>query len=129
MHGQTLAASFVVGLMPFNSVEVPDADDVLVALAASVEGARFAELDGAPAVRTESLADPSPGTADDERQYGSRQVAYVVAVPGARDTWLSVTFSTVGDGDPTGEVADVLVDLFDAAVLTLRWVFETAPAP
>lgn len=120
--GKTIGASFVVGLMRFDSVESPDAEDVLFALAARSDDARMASVDSAPAVRTEEVAAQSAQFAVDQQQYGSRRVTYVVAVPGELDTWLSSSFSTIGDGDPDGEVAHVLVELFDAIMSTWRWV-------
>jgi len=122
VHGKTIAASFVIGLLPFTSVEVPEAEDVLVALAAQADDARFVEVDGAGAVRWEERRDPEPAAADAARQYASRRVVYVITVPDERDIWLTATFGTVGDGDPDGEVARVLVELFDAVLSTFRWV-------
>ncbi len=125
MHGRTVAASFVVGLMSFHSIEVPEAEDVLVAYAAKSDDARVAEVDGAPAVRTERTvaADPN-ATPEADESYGSRRVDYVIAIPEGADGWLSVSFSTVGDGDPDGQVAHLLVELFDAIMSTFRWTSE-----
>jgi hypothetical protein len=32
-----------------------------------------------------------------------------------------VTFSTIGQGRPTDDLADLLVELFDAIMSTFRW--------
>lgn len=131
VHGVTIAAGVVVGLLAFSTVETPAAEDVLVALAADAPGARLAEVDGAGAVRTERVlpadpaVDPADPDADPARAFGSRRVDYVVALPGGGDRWISISFSTLGDGDPAGAVADLLVDLFDAVVGTWRWVGES----
>jgi hypothetical protein len=126
MHGQIIAASFLVGLMPFHSVEVPDAADVLAHYAAQSEGAELVELGGAAAVRTERVVAAEPAADPNaEESFGSRRVDYVTAIPNARDTFLSISFSTVGDGSPDGEVAQVLVDLFDAIMSTFRWTMRT----
>lgn len=126
MHGQLVAASFVVGLMVSVAVDLPPAQDVLVAFAADSPAATLTEVDGAGAVRTERSVAAEPGAEmDDESSFGSRRVDYLVAVPDRPDAWLSVSFSTLGDGDPDGEVARVLVELFDAIMLTFRWVVET----
>ena len=38
-----------------------------------------------------------------------------------RRRWMVITFSTLGDGDPSGEYAATLAGLFDAIMSTLRW--------
>lgn len=126
MHGQTIAASFVVGLMSFHSAEVPEAEDVLAHYAAQSDGAELMDLGGAAAVRTERVvaADPAAGP-DAVESVGSRRVDYVTAIPETRDAFLSVSFSTPGDGTPDGEVAQVLVELFDAVMSTFRWTMRT----
>ncbi|WP_086559819.1 hypothetical protein [Streptomyces africanus] len=76
------------------------------------------ELDGALAVRREHIADADP---DQGADLGSRRVEYVVAVPDDPDRWFAAAFSTVGGGDPRDELADALVEWFDAVMATLRW--------
>lgn len=121
VHGATIAASFVVSVVAINGVETPQPEDVLTALVSNSDGASFADVDGAPAVRTETVVAPVEG-ADDESQFGSRRVSYLVAIPEGLDRWMSATFSTVGDGDPEGDVATLLIELFDAVMSTLRWM-------
>lgn len=41
--------------------------------------------------------------------------------PNARRRWLIAAFSTLGDGDPGGEHAKILVELFDAIMSTFHW--------
>ncbi|MFC9131815.1 hypothetical protein ACFT4A_33970 [Streptomyces sp. NPDC057099] len=74
------------------------------------------ELDGALAVRREHIADADRGAA-----LGSRRVEYVVSVPDDPDRWFAAAFSTVGGGDPRDELAEALVEWFDAVMATLRW--------
>jgi hypothetical protein len=38
--------------------------------------------------------------------------------------WISINFSTPGDGDLESEFTGVLVELFDAVVGTFRWSYE-----
>jgi hypothetical protein len=38
--------------------------------------------------------------------------------------WISINFSTPGDGDIDSEFTGVLVELFDAVVGTFRWSYE-----
>lgn len=76
------------------------------------------ELDGALAVRREHVADTTP---DRGTGLGSRRVEYIVSVPDTPDRWFAAAFSTVGGGDPRDELADALVEWFDAVMATLRW--------
>jgi len=77
-------------------------------------------LDGAPASRVERVA---AARGDDDRP--SLRVEYTVPVPrpasGGTGQWMVITFSTLGDGDPSGEYAATLACLFDAIMSTLRW--------
>lgn len=125
MHGQVIAASFIVGLMPSTAVDLPPPEDVLVAFAAESEGASLTEIDGAGAVRAEKVVAAAPdANPEDESSFGSRRVDYLIAMPQRPDVWLSVSFSTLGDGDPDGEVAALLVELFDAVMSTFRWTTD-----
>jgi hypothetical protein len=54
-------------------------------------------------------------------EHGSRRVDYVLPVPADPDRWVVVSFSTLGSGDPNGELARLLVELFDAMMTTFRW--------
>lgn len=120
MHDVTVPASFVVALLQFDSVEVPEPEDVLVAYAAQQDGSEIREVDGSPALRTERVV-PGDSGAEDESQFASRRVDYLIAIPEGADRWLTVSFGTVGDGDADGELARVLVELFDAVMSTFRW--------
>jgi hypothetical protein len=48
-------------------------------------------------------------------------VDYTFPIPGDSRRWLAVTFSTPGAGDPGDQVAEALVELFDAIMTTFRW--------
>lgn len=124
-HGVTITASFVVSqiALPDPPAEVAEAGQAdaarLVAYLTSDAGdASAAEIAGADAARKESVA-----AADPEQQlpYGSRRVDYLVPVPGHSCGMLVVAFSTIGDGDPEGKFAKLLVGLFDAIMTTFRW--------
>jgi hypothetical protein len=99
-------------------------EDPLAVVTALAEGAardggkpgRLTALDGAPAARIEQI-----GSADAEAGYPSLRVEYTVPVPGADGRWIIITFSTLGDGDPAGQYARLLAELFDAILSTLRW--------
>ena len=94
-----------------------------IAEGAAADGGKPGELralDGAPASRVERAAAPR---GNDDRP--SLRVEYTVPVPrpasGSTQRWMVITFSTLGDGDPSGEYAATLTDLFDAIMSTLRW--------
>ncbi|MFI9768194.1 hypothetical protein ACIHJG_15180 [Streptomyces sp. NPDC052415] len=76
------------------------------------------ELDGALAVRREHIvsADAAKGA-----ELASRRVEYIVSVPDDPHRWFVAAFSTVGGGDPHDELAEALVEWFDAVMATLRW--------
>nr|WP_127892108.1 hypothetical protein [Streptomyces sp. S10(2018)] len=76
------------------------------------------EVDGALAVRREHVAAAAP---DRGATAGSRRVEYMVSVPGDPNRWFIAAFSTVGGGDPRDELADALVEWFDAVMATFRW--------
>ncbi|XKK58870.1 hypothetical protein HFP71_22135 [Streptomyces sp. ARC32] len=76
------------------------------------------EVDGALAVRREHVAAAAP---DRGVPAGSRRVEYMVSVPGDPDRWFVAAFSTVGGGDPRDELAEALVEWFDAVMATFRW--------
>ncbi|MEU1302392.1 hypothetical protein [Streptomyces shenzhenensis] len=76
------------------------------------------EVDGAVAVRRERVvpADPERGV-----EAGTRRVEYLVAMPADPSQWLVVAFSTIGGGSPRDELADAMVEWFDALMTTFRW--------
>jgi hypothetical protein len=76
------------------------------------------EIDGALAVRREHVAAADPGTG---AELASRRVEYIVSVPDDPNRWFVAAFSTIGAGDPRDELADALVEWFDAVMATFRW--------
>ena len=124
-HGVTITASFVVSqvTLPDPSADLPDVVQVntaqLVAYLTSGDGdAAPVEIAGISAARKESVAAAEPAQ---QMPYGSRRVDYMIPVPGHPHGMLVVAFSTIGDGDPEGEFAKLLVELFDAIMTTFRW--------
>lgn len=99
-------------------------DDPLAVVTAIAERAardggtpgQLTALDGAPAARVERNAAPGP-----EDGGASLRVEYTTPVPGSAGRWMVITFSTLGDGDPDGEYAGLLAELFDAIMSTFRW--------
>jgi hypothetical protein len=99
-------------------------DDPLAVVTAIAEGAardggkpgQLTALDGAPAARVERIAAPE---AEDDQ--ASLRVEYTTPVPNGAGRWMVITFSTLGDGDPAGEYAGLLAELFDAIMSTFHW--------
>ncbi|WP_231911175.1 hypothetical protein [Streptomyces chartreusis] len=76
------------------------------------------EVDGALAVRRERIV---PAAADRGLELASRRVDYLVSVPGDPGRWFLAAFSTIGAGNPQDDLADALVEWFDALMATFRW--------
>jgi hypothetical protein len=116
-------ASFLVSearySAPAEDGEEIDPAQVLAYLASESAGARIIEADGAPGLRTEQIVHPGP---EAEFQYATRRVEYTLAVPGNPGRWLVAAFSTPGSADPDGKLARLLTELFDAIMLTFRWL-------
>jgi len=124
VHGTAIPASFVVASGTPTTPGQVDCGPVIGQLLADDDDAEPVLLDGAAGVRTERTApaDPARGI-----QVGSLRIDYIVPVPGSADRWLIATFSTPGDGDPAGEFARLLAQLFDSIMLTFRWTTDTVP--
>ncbi|WP_326795816.1 hypothetical protein OG946_10205 [Streptomyces sp. NBC_01808] len=116
MHGVTVAASFVVSEITLATGADPSL--ILARLLADAEKSQPAAVDGSVGYRNERVA---RGSGDEGGEYASRRVDYVLAVPEDDTRWVTVGFSTLADGDPKGQFADVLVELFDALMTTFRW--------
>ncbi len=78
------------------------------------------EVDGQAALREDSVQVPDP-VEEPLASQPARRICYTVLAPGQQHSWIIFTFTTLGDGDPDGELANVLVRLFDAQISTLRW--------
>lgn len=118
-HDVTLAASLVVSEISLVTAQQVDPHTVLARLLADSDSTQAVELDDTAGTRTEHVA-PATDSEPDLKQ-GSRRVDYVLPVPGDPERWLLTTFSTLGAGDPGDELADLLVELFDAMMTTFRW--------
>lgn len=118
MHDVTVGASFVVAEMSFVSVDQVDPGMLVARLVADGEHTTAVELAGTAAARTEHVTPP-----DAERgvEHAFRRVDYTLPIPADPERWLVVSFNTLGAGDPTDEFADLLIELFDAIMTTLRW--------
>ncbi|NEA68967.1 hypothetical protein [Streptomyces sp. SID12488] len=122
----SLGASILVSesLLPrrFGTNGAGEPTDIAVQLLSQdgVEGADLSsgEIDGALAVRREHVAAAAP---DRGAELASRRVEYIVSVPGDPDRWFVAAFSTIGGGNPQDELAEALVEWFDAVMANFRW--------
>jgi hypothetical protein len=114
-------ASFVVSQTAGTGVG-DQSKEVLGALAAGHGNSEPIDIDGSQGTRIERVVPPLD---DSEVHFASRRVEYVLPLPGSPlPRWLTVTFSTVGDGNPDSEFTAALVDLFDAVMTTFRWSYS-----
>ncbi|MFJ4241636.1 hypothetical protein ACIP17_13625 [Streptomyces iakyrus] len=111
-----IAASFVVGEISAEG----DPGRFLGAMT-STGGYDPVDIDEAPGARREVVAEPD---AQEGIELASRRVDYMAAVPGDPGRWLTVSFSTMGGGDPNDDLSDATVSLFDAIMTTFRWSSE-----
>lgn len=123
--GIFLMASFIVAEMPIGRDHTVPPEAVIAQLADDdVPGGTAGTVDvaGAPALRRAYRC-----ALDEEKRQGAlptRRIDYVIPVPDDPGRWISINFSTPGDGDVDSEFTDVLVELFDAVVGTFRWSDE-----
>lgn len=123
MHGVLIAASIVVAKVDTSLRDGVGGQDVLTQLLSDYADAESVEVAGSAAVRNERTVDADP---EKDAEAPSKHVDYIVQVPssGADSGWVVVSFSTIGDGDPAGDLTAVLVELFDAVMTTFRWRTE-----
>ncbi|MEU5957314.1 hypothetical protein [Streptomyces sp. NPDC047525] len=123
MHGLLIAASIIVAKVDTVLRDGADRQDVLTQLLTDSTDVESVEVAGSAAVRKERTVDADP---EKGAEAPSKHVDYIVQVPssGADSGWVVVSFSTIGDGDPAGDVTEVLVELFDAVMTTFRWRTE-----
>lgn len=121
IDGVALPASFVVSEpLPAPTLSM-DAGMVLSSLRPDASQSEEVTVDGAAGFRVDGVAQPDPAR---EVAYPSRRVEYILQIPNsATPKWLTVSFSTLADGQPQGELAELLVDLFDAVMTTFRWSY------
>ncbi|MFH8442574.1 hypothetical protein ACH4D3_15270 [Streptomyces sp. NPDC018026] len=131
--GIFLMASFIVAELPIGQAHVIPQQAVITELANEDTPDRTAkqvDVAGAPALRRAyglSLEEEEPSSASEAVQQAAlptRRVDYVIPVPDDPGRWISINFSTPGDGDIDSEFTGVLVELFDAVVGTFKWSYE-----
>jgi hypothetical protein len=119
--GEAIPASYTVSEWRDQDPEDVAPLDLLNAIAAaSAAQAEIVDVDGQPALREETVESANP-EAEPLATHPGRRVTYTVSAPDSRQSWVIFTFITLGDGDPDGPLAHLLVELFDAHLTTLRW--------
>ncbi len=129
VYGAPMPASFVVAdiseaLRPAG--EMLDPAQAIAVFAADNDHVNPVTINGAMGMRIEKTG---KGSLEQSEEFGAHQVDYILSVPGTRDRWLAVYFSTLGGGDPDDQVAALLTSLFDAIMTTFRWEQEVQGEP
>jgi hypothetical protein len=131
--GIFLMASFIVAEMPIGQDRQVPVQAVIAQLAnEELPGGASTKIDvaGAPAVRRayrSAFDEEQPSSTPEGIQQSpllTRRVDYVMPVPDDPGRWISINFSTPGDGDIDSEFTGVLVELFDAVVSTFKWSYR-----
>jgi hypothetical protein len=114
-----LPASFIVS-EPLAAPTVGlDSGLILSSLRPDASQSEEVTIDGSTGFRVDGVAQPDT---DRDVEFASRRVEYLLQIPNfTPPAWLTISFSTIADGRPDGEMADLLVDLFDAVMTTFRW--------
>ncbi|WP_434594705.1 hypothetical protein [Streptomyces sp. A5-4] len=121
IHGSLVAASFVVSEVLSGPSGSGPSGDVVAQLLSGAADSEPITVDGSEGTRTDRVLPPAP---EREVEFPSRRIDYVLPVPRSTSSqWVTVCFSTIADGDPAGEFAEVLVELFDAVMTTFRWSY------
>jgi hypothetical protein len=120
-HGLLASASFVVAeisppLWPIAQITAQSYAPLVMAELCSQAGADTVRTADAVWVRTERIEPPG-----DEVDVMSVVVTYLSPMPGEAESWVAVSFSTFGDGNPDSEPTRLVVDLFDAIMSTWEW--------
>lgn len=121
IDGVALPASFIIS-EPLSAPALGmDAAMVLSSLRPDASQREEVVIDGATGFRVDGVAQPDSAR---DVEHPSRRVEYILRIPNsATPKWLTVSFSTIADGRPDSEMAEILVELFDAVMTTFRWSY------
>ncbi|MFG3716296.1 hypothetical protein ACGF8D_00625 [Streptomyces massasporeus] len=119
VDGMALPASFIVSEPLVAPTVGLNSGLILSSLRPDASQSEEVTIDGSTGFRVDGVAQPDT---DRDVEFSSRRVEYLLQIPSSTPpAWLTVSFSTIADGRPDGELADLLVDLFDAVMTTFRW--------
>jgi hypothetical protein len=129
-HGIAVPASFLVTMLTFADPPpellaspdgaAPDREatsaQIAAMLAARMPDGEVKAMPAGIAVRSRHVVpaqggSPGPGT----------QVDYQWPLPSQPTKWALASFTTTGQGQPDDDIAELLIGLFDAIMLTWRW--------
>ena len=125
MHGTAVPASFLVATVTFDSPPPGNAAakdleatalHIATMLAARTPSGEVREMPAGIAVRSRQVI-----AATGQSQWPGARVDYHWPMPSQPLKWVLASFTTIGSGTPDDDVADLLVELFDAIMLTWRW--------
>jgi hypothetical protein len=125
MHGTAVPASFLVSMVASEGpppdlagAQDPEAvsGQVAALLAARMPQGEVREMPAGIAVRSRRII-PAQGPSS----WPGARVDYHWPMPSEPLRWALASFTTIGAGKPDDDVAELLVGLFDAIMLTWRW--------
>lgn len=124
MHGTAVPASFLVTMVAFDdppadvASQDPEATSAHIAgeLAARMPAGEVKAMPAGIAVRSRRVI-AATGTS----QWAGARVDYHWPLPSQPMKWALASFTTTGAGKPDDDIAELLVGLFDAIMLTWRW--------
>jgi hypothetical protein len=125
MHGTAVPASFLVTAVAFNepppdllASDDPEATSMRIAimLATSMPQGEVREMPAGMAVRSRQDV-----AATGESQQPGTRLDYHWPLPSQPLKWALASFTTLRASTPEDDVTELLVDLFDAIMLTWRW--------
>jgi hypothetical protein len=125
MHGTAVPASFLVSRVQLREVPTdggdtpdPEATSLKVAamLASRLPQGEVREMRAGVAVRSRQVI-----AAEGESPRAGTRVDYHWPLPSQPRKWALATFTTIGADNPEDDIAELLVGLFDAIMLTWRW--------
>lgn len=96
------------------------ATEVAASVLGDAQESTAVDVDGRPGARLASTLGDAPRGAG-RSAAGTRQVTYVVSRDEAEGDWLVLSFTTSWSSGPAEQLADTLVDFFDAVMTTFRW--------
>jgi hypothetical protein len=125
MHGTAVPASFLVSLVQLREVP-PDAADtpdpeatsqkIAAMLASRLPQGEIRQMPAGVVVRSSQVI-----AAEGESPRAGTRVDYHWPLPSQPQKWALVSFTTIGADSPGDDIAELLVGLFDAIMLTWRW--------
>jgi hypothetical protein len=122
-HRTAVPASFLVSMVqlqdtPPDGEEGPEATSTKIAamLASRMTQGAIREMQAGIAVRSRRVI-----AAEGESSWAGTRVDYHWPMPSQPRKWALASFTTIGAGRPDDDVAELLVGLFDAIMLTWRW--------